>query len=335
MKLIVLFFLLFSFMHADDLLQEESSYELGEGVKIGSLPLYLGGYFSLDYQQQNDEKRYRLDDIALLAYGSYSKFSYLTELEYKEFYTYTQDSNSTMVEQDTHLHIERLFVDYNYNENYMLKLGKFNSQVGFWNLLPINVLRDTSSNPLSTEIIFPRFTTGVYGAYTSYDSGELKFDLTLQNNDDLDANYNNYTIDKHYALGLTYSQDFLELKLNVGVFDNYIVNNTLQELYYFLASLQYETQDYKIMAEVGTQKSDERFITPYAGYIQGLYNITPKHAAIIRLESYEDRMTRLEDSFAIFAWTYRPLYPVAWKVSYQVHSMKSANKFLFSWSVLF
>ena len=334
MKILVLFLFIISLLFADAS-NKENSYNLGEGVKVADLPLYIGGYISLDYRNKNSENKYRIDDIALLSYGDYKKVSYMAELEFKQFYTlYERDGNYTS-KAHTPLHVERLYLDYNFDENYMLRLGKFNSQTGFWNLLPINVLRDTTSNPVSTIILFPKFTTGVYASYTSYKEGEFKIDGMLQHTKDLDSTYNNYTMDEHYAMGVSYGQDSLQFKFNMGLFDSYQPNNLTAKRYYALVALKYERENYQIVSELGSQTSKERFTTAYAGYLQGLYRFTEQHAGILRLESYDDRVAQKKDNIAIFGYTYRPSYPVAIKAEYQVHTLKKENQFLFSFSVLF
>jgi len=314
---------------------QESGYQLGEGVQIGTLPLYVGGYISADYQYLDSKSRYRIDDLAFLAYGNYNKLSYMAEFEFKEFYTLSQEQTGYSTQQDTALHVERLYSDYTFNENYMLRVGKYNSQVGFWNLLPINVLRETTSNPVSTEIIFPKFTTGLYGAYSSFNEGDLTIDMMLQHNDDFDAEYNNYDIDEHYGLGITYAKDALAVKFNIGMFDSYRVDKTTQNLYYLLASMKYETEKYQILSEIGTQSTTQGLTTEYAGYLQGVYHLSEKHAAIVRLESYKDLLNAVDDDITILGYTYRPLYPVALKAEYQWHSIHVENQFLFSFSVLF
>jgi len=327
-KIIIIFALLFSFLHAED------EYELGSGIQVGSLPFYVGMYFSLDYKNMDDYERYRIDDLAFLGYGNYSKFSYLIELEYKELYVNTDNNGAKETTKDKKLYLERVYLDYNLDENYMFRVGKYNSPIGFWNLLPVNVLRETSSNPMSSYIIFPKFTTGISTSYTSYTEGELKIDLMLQDNDDIDDEYNNYQLDKHYAFGLAYEKDEYTYKLNGGYFHS-IDNVNEDDLYYFLLSAKYETDNYQIQTELGTQRNDNEFTTKYAGYIQGVYRFTQQHIGVVRLESYDNQLIGVSDDMAIVAYTYRPLYPIAIKSEYQFHSLYQENQFLFSFSVLF
>ena len=349
-----IFLILFSLFFS--LLQAKDSYELGDGVQISSLPIYLGGYFSTEYEHTKSSDKYKLDDIALLSYGNYQHFSYMAEIEYKNFYTKKVKDDITLTQKDTSLYVERLYVDYTFNENYMARVGKYLSPIGFWNLLPINVLRDTSSDPISTNIIFPEFTTGLYTAYSNIKDSELKIDIMVQNNEDIDNKYSNYRINKHYGFGISYEKENFTTKINIGYFNKLhrlideeyeddeteeqdeeytTASNKEQDLYYMLFSAKYDSQNYQFMGEIGHQESPNGLATNYALYIQGLYRITQKHTAIIRVESYDDKVTALQDSSSIFAYTYRPAYPIALKAEYQFHTLKKYDKLLLSFSVLF
>jgi hypothetical protein len=108
-----------------------------------------------------------------------------------------------------------------------------------------------------------------------------------------------------------------------------------QNLYYVLLSAKYENDKFKLTSEIGSQKSKYKTTTNYAWYAQGLYRFNEKHIAVLRAESYDDKMNNSFENMAIIGYTYRPLYPIAIKSEYQFHSIWSENKFLFSLSVLF
>lgn len=308
-------------------LQGDEEYQLGKGMQVGSLPFYIGGYISLDYIHTDNIDTYRVDDLAIIGYGNYEKFSYLGEFEFKELYVRTEQNGLKSSTNNNKIYTERLYLDYNFNENYMLKVGKYNSQIGFWNLLPVNVLRETTSNPMSTNILFPKFTTGLSTSYMSYGEGELRVDVMLQHNNDISSEYNNYKMDEHYGFGVSYEKNDYTVKLNGGYFHNLNKNVVEDNLYYILLSAKYESNKYQILAEIGSQKSKNQYTTEYAGYIQGLYRFNQKHSGIIRVESYSDKVKTIADDMLIFGYTYRPLYPIALKSEYQFHSQNNQNKF--------
>jgi len=328
LRIFLILFLLSSLLYSD------KEYKLGEGVQVGTLPLYLGGYISLNFLQREQQTEYRVDDLAIMGYGNYNKFSYMLELEFKELYVYKDHHGVTSTEKDTHLYTERVYVDYNLDENYLFRAGKYNSNIGFWNLLPINVLRETTSSPKSTYILFPKFTTGIDSSYTSYINGELKLNATLQCNEGIDESYNNYNTDRHYGVGASYEIDEYTIKINGGYFHT---EDDIPEknLYYMLLSAKYESDKYQILTEIGSQKTKNEYTTKYAGYIQGAYRFTSQHIAVLRAESYENKKYDDSDKLVVVGYTYRPLYPIAIKSEYQFHSKDDENQLLLSLSVLF
>ncbi len=336
MKIILLFLLLISFLFGQED-QQDSSYTLGGGKKLGDLPLYLGGYFSSDYRSASEtpENQFRFDDIAFLIYGSSKKFSYMSEFEFKEFYVKEWSDGNTTTKLHNKLHTERLYFDYNYDENLVLRVGKYNSPIGYWNLMPINVLRATTSSPLSSSMIYPKYTTGIDFSYLSFSDYEVKIDFLAQNNNDFDDAYNNFQIDKHYGLGVTYSKNDLSLKLNGGYFHTKKKVLPSDDIYYWLASLKYDNDHFKIMGEFGTQFEKNGLLVPYSGYIQGMYRVTEQHLPVIRFESYSSNVSRKKDQFVILGYTYRPIFPMALKAEYQLHKDNEKDKALFSFSVMF
>ena len=319
--------------------QDSNTYTLGEGLQLGNSPIYIGGYVSMDYQRREHENRYRLDDIALLSYGQFKSLSYMFEAEFKSFWVKYDTDYGNFISRDQKIYIERAYLDYQHDEHFQFKLGKYNSPIGYWNLLPINVLRDTTSSPELVDLVFPRFTTGLEASYTSFAENSLQFDVMLQANPSLDDDYNNYHVKNHLGLGLTYELDNLSLKINAGFFkkdlDDEVIIGDNKDFYYALMSARYEVDQYQVTAELGTQWGDKTQTTRYAGYIQGAYYFTAQHTGIIRLESYDNHLYGINDNIAIFGYTYRPVYPVAFKLEYQRHSLEYQNQWLFSLSVLF
>ena len=327
MKYIVILILVLSSLYA------EEEYELGNGYKIENLPIYVGGYFAVDYRKKDEQDRYRIDDIAFLSYGGNNTLSYMLELESKELYKRVEDTGMTSTSEDHKLYVERLYVDYRISDYYSLRFGKFNSPIGFWNLIPVNVLRDTTSNPFTTQIIFPRFTTGVDASYSLFNESLLQANLMIQDNASIDHEYNNYNVRKHYAFGVSREGENYTFKLSGGYFTLREKQPAGDDHLYLLASIKYEHDRYQLLAEVGVQKFNSQ--KNYASYVQSSYRFDDKHTGVLRFESYKDAALKENDSMAIVGYIYRPIYPVSFKAEYQQHKRNIQNQMILSFSVLF
>lgn len=322
----ILFFFLCPSLYA-----QKPDYELGKGIQLGGLPLYLGGYLSVEYEDTNsNEEILKLDELALILYGEQDHLSYMLELEQEDIYSSSGYNNSST------LHLERLYLNYGFNENYEITLGKFNSIIGIWNQTPINVLRDTSSNPTITTQLFPKFVSGFEFKYHTFNDHMLTINTMFQKGEDLDRVlnkeiYNNFDIDGHYGAGVSLQQNETVYQLNAGYFE--LASG--ESYSYLLGAFKYEQSKYKLQGELGTQFSHGKNTIPYIGYFQGTYTVQEHHEAILRIESYDDRNIKIKDTFAVIGYTYRPYYSVAVKGEYQWHKLKEENELLLSISVLF
>lgn len=326
-----IFFSLFSFSQAD-----EDRYQLGKGLQVGSLPLYIGGYFSLVYEHIDEkDPSLTLDDIAVMVYGNQSNFSYMLELEAEDLYHEVM-GDSENIETEEHFNIERLYLDYEFDDHFMLRMGRYDSPIGFWNLNPINVLRDTSSNPSIVEQLFPVFTSGMMLRYGQEEAMHTTIDFIAQESEDMekvirDDVYGNFDLNRHYGVGITLQEDSLSYKVDGGYFRTLVDDG----YYYLLTAFKYQENSFKLQGEIGTQFNDTESTIPYIGYLQYSQYFEEKHAIIIRGESYHNKIEDKSDNSIVLGYTYRPLYPIALKGEYQWHSCSEENKLLFSLSVLF
>lgn len=279
-----------------------------------------------------------LDDIALLAYGGLTdKLSYLVEIEAKNFAVKDLYNNSS--QYNTTFHIERAYLDYKYSEHLNLKMGKFITPIGEWNLNQINVLRDTTSNPIYSEEIFPKFTTGImfYGHLWFDDT--INYSLFVQQSKDFDKNSNNIETDDYYGVELKKHFDDIVIGINIGQFEYEKID---EMTLYYGASLKYEKSAIQILAEYSIAKYKYNFGTDkgkeydkYAYYIQGRYRVNRSHYIIARYEGVDDKHFNRHEDIAIMGYNYRPIYPVSIKGEYQFNSDKIKSRFLVSLSILF
>ncbi len=317
---------LLSLVHAAD-------YELGHGVRINDA-INVGGYFSVELESNQHNDTFTLDDVAVLAYGDINPMiSYLAEFEsigfyHKNFTDGTKDENHKF-------HIERLYGDLWMSDAFNLRFGKQITPIGYWNMEPINVLRDTTSSPLYSKFLFPKFLTGIdINGYVPQTEG-LKYHLFAQNNHDMDEEYIN--IPNTHFFGFALDQE-ISMDWNTGGSIGEYIAKTGQRTRFIQGNFKYDDTRWQVLTEALAAKSEygnRQDDYTFSGYTQAMYRYTPEHALIGRYEYYNDHHTDYKDHILTLGYSYRPLYPVSLKGEYQWHSQNDENRALFSLSVLF
>lgn len=309
-------------------------YEPGHGLVLNEY-VTVGGYFSTEFETGKLRDRVTLDDVAVLAYGDINPmFSYLAELEAVRFYQ--KDFTDGSENSERKFHIERLYGDMWVNDAFNVRFGKQITPIGYWNREPINVLRDTTSNPLYSKLLFPKFLTGV--DINGYVPGvqNLNYHFFGQSTHDMDEEYIN--IPNTHFYGLALEQEFSWEWNGGGSVGEYITQSTGERTRFVQANLKYESETCIVSAEGIAARTDYRTVRDdytFAGYLQGLYRFNPQHAAVGRYEYYDRRHDDYHDHIGIVGYSYRPIYPVSLKGEYQWHSQNDENLFLFSFAVLF
>lgn len=312
---------------------QESQYQIGRGFEVSDF-LTLGGYFSTEYEVGEDKNAFLVDDLALLAYGDNGgRFSYLLELESIDVLAVDFENNTSDTNWPTT--IERLYGDYKISDHLGFRVGKQISPIGYWNLQPINVLRETTSNPRYSRQMFPKFITGIsmYG-FAPFDES-LSYQVYGQSSRDMDQDNINIAIDQHYGVSL--EKDIgrgWKAGGSTGRFRQLDQTRTR----YLQINTRYDTTQYSAIAEAivnfqdTVAKGSER---SSAFYVQGEYRFTPQHALITRAEYYRDGIADLKERIGILGYSFRPVYPVSLKFEYQWHADSKENQFVSSFSVLF
>lgn len=309
-------------------------YQLGQGYRLGD-GLTLGAYISTEMSHGDRNREFIVDDLAILAYGNLTdNFSWLAELESVEPYVY--DDISHTESWNLPPSVERLYGDYKFSDNLALRFGKQITPIGYWNLQPINVLRETTSDPRYSLETFPRFLTGldVYG-YTPFDE-DTTYHVYLQGSQDLDGQYINIDIDHHYGVTLSHQ---LTSGLRFGGSLGHYREVDGQTTNYLQANARYEQDRLVVFGEgiLDFHKPATGSRQTRAAYLQGEYHFSPKHALIARAEYFHDDAagSGSTDRIGVLGYSYRPVFPVSLKIEYQWHSDSAANQVLGSISVLF
>lgn len=134
--------------------EEASAANLWSGFR-------LGGYSSAGVTLHRDENaEAAINEVSLLlTWSGDSRWSFFGELELERPLSWNDDRK--FHSKESHLDLERLYLDYNISENMNLRLGRFLTPNSRWNLLHASPLVWTSTRPLATYRLFPTGTNGL------------------------------------------------------------------------------------------------------------------------------------------------------------------------------
>lgn len=200
------------------------AYRLGQGLRLGDSGFVLGGYGTIGAGQGSSDRqgtvggdawRAGLDSLSgFLGWDGGERWHFFSELELEDALVAKSGELTTKAAD---VELERFYLDYAQNDLLKLRLGKFLTPVGRWNLIHASPLVWTTSRPLITERTFPTNATGamVYGLlpctvngieYSIYYSPgtELARDPDLDTFDEALGGHLSFTLLPYTQLGLSY-----------------------------------------------------------------------------------------------------------------------------------
>jgi len=320
-------FILFSLISIVSLVSGE--YELGNGYKIND-KLHVGGYISTEYSGGKNLNTFTVDDAALLLYGKLMpKMTYFVELELNSVYVY--DFNTQKSQNTLNSHAELFYVDYVFADEYKIRLGKQTSPIGYWNYEPINVLRDTASNPLYSFQAFPKSFTGVdmYG-YMS-DNSEFMYHLFLQATQDLKKETAYVKSDYFYGASIAY--DMNENFSTGATIVRYKNKNNKQIVNMYQCNAKHTQNNFEIQAEVAYNDITNIGKHDLYTYLQGKYSLSESNALITRYEYMDGNIETKK--IALLGYSYRPIPGISFKSEYKKNLISDNENVLMSLSILF
>ncbi len=295
------------------------------GWDIPHTPLRVGGYVDAVYDEKAEDA-FIFDDVSLLFSANENHWSFLSEVELSSL-NLDGKSNGTA---DIRLNLERLQFTYALDETDQIRVGRFNSDIGFWNQAPINILQETTTMPHMARYLYPRATTGI--SYIKQFNDEDRLTLTLQDNGDIGQEDFDFVADQHFALSYHGVSDDLSWSLSGGLYREEELQN---RAVYAGVGLEYELERVLIQSELFTQHSDDGKSKPYSAYVQSSWNFASKQNAVVRLEAYDDEVLNTKELVSLVGYVYRPFACMALKGEYIDHTSLPLDRFVFSFSVMF
>ena len=136
------------------------SYQAGRGLRVGDTGLVLGGFATAEVERlEGGESSGGVDGVNFLAFIDPVPYLHLfTELEVGELVVL--ESGRKGVHSNPKLEINRLYLDFGASDALNVRFGKFLTPIGRWNVVRIEPLLWTTSEPLIVEDVFDETATG-------------------------------------------------------------------------------------------------------------------------------------------------------------------------------
>lgn len=296
---------------------EIPAYRLGEGLKIPSTPLRVGGYANVVYEDSTAAPdAFTFDDLSFFVFGDIGpRTRFFSEIEDEHFIEVPVKGK---VSTRSNWQIERLYLDYLRGERFNLRAGKFLTPVGTWNEIHADPLTWTVSRPVVTFAAFPEFITGAgfFGDFAA-NSGEFAYFAFLQNNESINEATGFRRTHKSYGARFRWLHPS---GVEAGAPFVYYVEDELSDSIYLTGlDVTYRLSSFELRGEGTYATVDEGhdWTKEYGYYLQGVYGLTGKHFVVLRHETFRAR----GDSGRFRAWSFGGVYKFApqmvFKVEYQ------------------
>jgi hypothetical protein len=135
-------------------------YHAGRGLHLGRTGLTIGGFTTFEYQDEEGENGVlELDSINFLVlFEPIDALRLFAEIEVGGLFTWEPEADRVDSHPDET--IERLYLDWSRSDALNVRLGKFQTPVGRWNLVPAEPFVWTASEPVLLERAFDEHQTG-------------------------------------------------------------------------------------------------------------------------------------------------------------------------------
>lgn len=171
---------------AEDTGWDHAPYSLGQGLNFPQQKLIVGGYLSLHYASlDNQASNVSARDLSLFVSKTLPhRWQLFSEIEIGDA---AQISHDGVSGEDAEIDLERLYADHRLSRTFTIRLGKFLTPVGRWNVIHADPLVWTADRPLTTAAAYARHATGamLYGDI-AIGANSLDYSLYADNSELLD-----------------------------------------------------------------------------------------------------------------------------------------------------
>jgi hypothetical protein len=135
-----------------------SDYQPGQGFHVPGTGLSVGGYLTGEYEEHQAPSVTVSNASLLFWYENDTRFKLFSEVDFQQG---LNRQGSYESQHRSFLALERLYADYAVLDTLTVRIGKYLTPIGRWNLIHADPLVWTTSRPLVTDAAFPTNATGL------------------------------------------------------------------------------------------------------------------------------------------------------------------------------
>ncbi|MDP3876131.1 MAG: hypothetical protein Q8Q50_04040 [Methylobacter sp.] len=302
-------------MAADD---TDNNYRLGGGYLIGESGLRIGGYSEVKTAVPRAAPwHFEVSDLSLfLTWDNGSRLHFFSELEAGDLLSANQ--HQSLGTQDVHFEFERFYLDTLVSNNLTVRLGKFLTPIGQWNLIHAAPLVWTTSRPVATNNLFSTHASGLmlHGSVSVADrllEYSVYGDLSERIDPHRSSNPFEHALGGHLRYALT---DSLQI---AGSFASFVLNNEPSKRFYLAGfDLAWTYQKFELSSEIAYRTGDHATIKDsWQGFVQSVMPLSQQWFAIGRYELFEQPSDKM-GQVGLLGIAYKPLPPLVLKLEYQL-----------------
>jgi hypothetical protein len=239
----------------------------------------------------------------LLSWENESRFRFLTELDLDRPLSFNSASSTSS--KESYLNLERFYLDYNLSEKLNLRVGRFLTPAGRWNLVHAEPLVWTSSRPLATSRLFPKATNGLmlYGA-VPVENNAFEYSFYIEGLKDQIVNNNEIPFEDIKGARFT-----LTGEVNLGLSLLEFRENTPTEPSYRLLGLDFlvKQEGWEFSGELFQRYNNHYGDGGSGAYLQAVAPLGHQLFAIGRVENYKHPVEGSSDRWLLGgAWRRTP-----------------------------
>jgi hypothetical protein len=289
-------------------------YTPGRGLQVGHTGLSLGGYANVNLTRfEGGPAEIGSDDVSLfVVWDPIARLHLFSELEVEDL-AHVDDHGRGGTPDSTFV-AERLYGDFTVSDQVNLRVGKFLTPVGRWNLIHAQPLVWTTSRPLTTELPFDAHTTGamLFGSLLPDDTS-VTYAVYGQFVNALDRLANDlHPADRSAGLRLEYCP-----AADWAVGGSYLASRTGGEWdHLFGVDTLWQRGVFEVMGEAVVEDGTGALQEQWGLYLQGVLHVLPRVSLVGRYEHFDQRPPGSELNSFVLGLAFKPVPYLILKTEY-------------------